>query len=137
MRHNILVGRNPKLGKDIPLVRDMVDHIGVVIGVDGTDPLVHARAIVDVLRLQHWFRKDLLQIADDGACLINGEITMTQNWDAIERMQRKMAWLTHLRLQIMERVRHVLMREDEPNNVDKSAARKAVYNEIRHAAILK
>lgn len=29
------------------------------------------------------------------------------------------------------------MREDEPNNADKSAARKALYNDIRHAAILK
>jgi len=43
---------------------------------------------------------------------------------------------THLRLQIMEPVRHVLMRE-EPNNADKSVTRKAVYNEIRHTAIVK
>jgi hypothetical protein len=27
------------------------------------------------------------------------------------------------------------MREDEPHNVDETAAREAVYNEIRHAAI--
>src|SRR5262249_35793652 len=36
MRHNILVGRNPKLGKDVPLVRDVVDHVGIVIGVKRT-----------------------------------------------------------------------------------------------------
>jgi hypothetical protein len=51
-------------------------------------------------------------------------------------MQRQMAWLAHLRLQIMERVWHLLVREDEPHNVDESAARKAVYNEFRHAALL-
>src|SRR5262249_30015588 len=45
----LIVGRNPKLGKDVPLVRDVVDHVGIVIGVDGTDPLVHARAIADAL----------------------------------------------------------------------------------------
>ena len=59
---------------------------------------------------------------------------MLQDWHAVEGMQRQMAWLAHLRLQIMERVGHLLMREDEPHNVDESAARKAVYNEIRHAA---
>jgi hypothetical protein len=60
---------------------------------------------------------------------------MTQDWDAIEGMQRKMAWLTHLRLQIMERVWHLFMREDEPHNVDEGAARKPIHNEIRHAGI--
>jgi hypothetical protein len=62
---------------------------------------------------------------------------MLQDWHAVEGMQRKMAWLGHLRFQIMEHVRRLLMREDEPHNVNEGAARKAVYNEIRHAAILK
>src|SRR5262249_50702052 len=61
--------------------------------------------------------------------LINREITMPQDWHAVEGMQRKMAWLTHLRLQIMERVWHLLMREDEPHNVDERAARKPIHNE--------
>jgi hypothetical protein len=137
MRHNFLVGRNSKFGKDVPLVRDVVDHVGIEIGIYGTDPLVQARSIADTVWLQRRFRKGLLQIGDDGACLVNREITMLQDWDAVEGMQRQMAWLAHLRLKIMEGVWHLLMREDEPHNVDEGAARKAVYNEIRHAALLR
>jgi len=37
----------------------------------------------------------------------------------------------------MEPVGHVLMHEDVPNSADKSATRKGLYNEIRHAAIVK
>src|SRR5262249_36254995 len=51
MRHNFLVGWNSKFGKDVPFVRDVVDHIGVVIRVYGADPLVHARSIADILWL--------------------------------------------------------------------------------------
>src|SRR5262249_1345498 len=112
-------------------------HAQVVIGIYGTDPLVHARSIANTLWLQRRVRKGLVQIADDGACLVNCEITMLQDWHAVEGMQRQMAWLAHVRLQIMERVWHLLVREDEPHNVDESAARKAVYNEFRHAALLR
>ena len=128
MRHNLLVGRNSKLGKNVPLVRDVVDHVGIVIGIYGTDPLVHARSIADVLWLQCWFWKDLLQIADDSARFINCEIIMLQDWHAVERMQRKMAGLAHLWFQVMERVWHLFMSKDKPHNVDESAARKPVYN---------
>src|SRR5262249_45336964 len=82
-------------------------------------------------------RKGFVQIGDDGACLVNCEISVLQYWHAVEGMHRQMAWLAHLRLQIMERVWHLLMREDEPHNIDESAARKSVYNEIRHAALLR
>ena len=58
------------------------------------------------------FGKVFVQISDDGACLVNCEITMLQDWHAVEGMQRQMAWLAHLRLQIMERVWHLLVRED-------------------------
>src|SRR5262249_50608385 len=136
MRHNLLVGCNSKLGKDVPLVRDVVDHVGVVIRVYGADPLVHARSIADVLWLWARFRKGFLQIAEDGACLVNREIAMLKDWHAVERMQREMAWLAHLGLQIMEPVGHLLMREDKPHNVNESAAGKAVHNYIRHAALL-
>src|SRR5262249_10389272 len=137
MRHNFLVGRNSKFGKDVPLVRDVVDHVGIEIGIYGADPLVQARAIAGIPWPQRRLRKGLLQIVDDGACLVNREITMLHDWDAVEGMQRQMAWLAHLRLKIMERVWHLLMREDEPHNVDEGAARKAVYNEFRHAVILR
>src|SRR5262249_18010276 len=136
MRHNLLVGQNSKFGKDVPLVRDVVDHVGVVIGIYGTDPVVHARSIADTLWLQRRVRKGFVQIGDDGACLVNCEITMLQYWHAVEGMQRQMAWLAHVRLQIMKPVRHLLIREDEPHNVDERAARKAVYNEVRHAPLL-
>src|SRR5262249_27711561 len=137
MRHNCLVGRNPKFGKDVPLVRDVVDHVGVVIGIYGTDPLVHARSIADTFWLQRRFGKGLVQIGHDGPRLVNREIAMLQDWHTVEGMQCQMAWLAHLRLQIMEGVWHLLMREDEPHNVDESAARKAVYDELRHAALLR
>src|SRR5262249_18289885 len=138
-------GHGPQLSRrtqfqvreDVPLVRDVVDHVGVVVGVYGADPLVHARSIAGTLWLQRRFRKGFVEIGDDGACLVNREIARLQDWHAVEGMQRQMAWLAHLRLQIMERVWHLLMREDEPHNVNESAAGKAVYNDIRHAALLR
>ena len=57
---------------------------------------------------------------------------MLQHRHAIEGMQREMAWLAHLGLEIPKRVRRALMREDQPHNVDKSAAGKAEYDWIGH-----
>src|SRR5215471_3919887 len=52
MRDDLLVRRNAELGKYPPFVRHVIDHVGVVVGVDGADPLVHARACAHVLGLQ-------------------------------------------------------------------------------------
>src|SRR5215472_19346328 len=56
----------------------------LVVGVYGADPLVHARSIADALWLQPRFRKGLLQITDNGVCLVKREITMPDDWHAVE-----------------------------------------------------
>src|SRR5262245_42603196 len=108
----------------------------LLIGVYGADPLVHTRWIADAFRPQRRLRKALLQIADDGARLVNREIAMPQDRHAIEGMERKMGRPTHLGFEIVERVGHVLVREDEPHDVHERAARKSVYDHSRHAALL-
>ena len=42
----------------------------------------HARSIADTLRLQGRLGEALLQIPDDGACLVSREIAMLQDWHA-------------------------------------------------------
>jgi hypothetical protein len=52
VRDNLLIGRDAELRKDVSLVRDVLDHVRVVVGIDCTDPLVHPRAVLGGLRLQ-------------------------------------------------------------------------------------
>ena len=132
MRHDLLVGRDAKSRKHQPLVRHVVDHVGVVVGIDRAHPLVHARAVAGILRLKRRFLKRLVDVSRDGARLIDREIVMLQHRHAIEGMQREMRWLAHLGLEIPKRVRRALMGEDEANNVNKGAVRKPEYDGVRH-----
>src|SRR5690348_17013150 len=98
---------------------------------------MHACSIAGTVGLQRRLRKGLLEISDHGARLINREIAMSQNGHAIKGMQGKMGWFAHLGFQIMKPVRHRLMRKHEAHDVHESAAGKAVYNELRHTALLR
>src|SRR5262245_20922500 len=135
MVHDLFVGGDAKLREDHPLVRHMVDHVRIVVGVDHADPLVHPRPVRDVSWLQRKPRKSLLDIRDDRTRLIDGEITVPQDWYPVEGMQCQVARFAHFRLQVMERVGHFLVGQHQPHNVDKGTARKPIDDWIGHFAL--
>src|SRR6476619_1166018 len=57
---------------------------------------------------------------------------MPEDRDTVERMQREVSRFPHFRLEIVERVWDGLMREYQPHDVDKGAARKPEYDELGH-----
>src|SRR5437899_570583 len=77
MRHDLLVGGNPELGKHEPVMGHVVDHVGV--GVDPADPLIHARPLAYVLRRQTRPAKRLIYIRGDGAGLVDGTWSLTSS----------------------------------------------------------
>src|SRR2546423_1037554 len=52
MRDDLLVGGDAERREDVPLVPDVIDHVGEVVGIDRADPLVHQRAALSVVRRQ-------------------------------------------------------------------------------------
>jgi hypothetical protein len=56
---DLLIGRDAKLREDVTLVRDVITHVRVVVGIDRTDPLVHPRAALAGLWPQQRRRKHL------------------------------------------------------------------------------
>src|SRR5215831_721148 len=61
---------------------------------------------------------------------------MPQDRHAIEGMQCQMAWLAHLQLEVMERVGHLFVGENQPHDVDECAAWKSVNDWIGHVRLL-
>jgi len=57
---------------------------------------------------------------------------MPQERHAVERVQRQMIGLAHDRFEVVEFVGYVLVRQDQPDDVDEGAARKAVDDRIGH-----
>jgi hypothetical protein len=55
---------------------------------------------------------------------------------AIERMQRKVSGPAHLRFEVPEGVRDILMGKHQPHDLNKGAARKSQYDRIRHGLFL-
>ena len=49
---DLLVGRDAKLREDVTLVRDVIAHVRVVVGIDRTDPLVHPCTVLRRLWVQ-------------------------------------------------------------------------------------
>src|SRR5262245_636369 len=47
-----------------------------------------------------------------------------------------MCWLAHLGLKVPKRVRHALVREDEPDNVNKGTLWKTEYDGVGHDLLL-
>src|ERR1700674_4271346 len=80
MRDYLLIGRDPKSWEDQALVRHVVDHVRVVVGIDRADPLVHARAFANVSRLKRRSLKCLVNVGRNGARLIDGKIAMLKHW---------------------------------------------------------
>src|SRR6516165_1297950 len=95
MRHYFLIRRDAELGKHQPLMRDVIDHVGVVVGIDCADPLVHSRASAHILRRQPRPGERLVDVRSDGAGLIDSEITMLEDRHTVERMQCEMLRLAH------------------------------------------
>src|SRR5262245_43396892 len=117
-------------------MRHMVDHVGVVVAIDGADPLIHAAARANVLRRQPRSTKRVVDIRGDGAGFIKGETVVPQDWYAVKRMQRQMLRLAHHRFKIVEGVGHVLVREHEPYDVHKGASWKTKDDRVGHRTSL-
>src|SRR5262245_9822030 len=86
MRHHPLIGGDAKFRKYPALVRHVVDHIGVEVGIDRAYPLVHARAIARVLRLKRRLLEGFIDVGRDSTRFVDSEIAMLQHWNAIEGM---------------------------------------------------
>src|SRR3954467_14248227 len=95
MRHDRLVGSDAELWEHVPLVRDVVDHVRVEVGIDRTDPLVHAGPAASGLGLQCRGWEHLLEIGYDGARLVEREIAMPEDRHPVEWMQRQMRGGAH------------------------------------------
>jgi hypothetical protein len=124
VRDDLLVGRDAKLREDVTLVRDVVAHVRVLVGIDCTDPLVHSRAALGGLWSQRRRRKHLFQIADDRACLVEREVAVLQDRHPVERVQHEMYRRTHVGFEVAECVRQVFVRQDQTRDLDESAAGK-------------
>src|SRR5215831_2024275 len=135
MRYDLFIRGYAKLRKHQAFVRHVINHVRAVVGINHADPLVHAGPTRNVSGLQGQPRKSLVDIGDDGARLIHREIAMPQDRHAIEGMQCQMALLAHFRLEVMERVGHLFVGEDEPHDVDECAAWEAVNVWIGHVGL--
>src|SRR5262249_18240481 len=136
MRYDLFIRGYAKLREYQALVRHVINHVRVVVRIDHTDPLVHAGTALYVSRLQGQPRKCLVNIGDDGARLVHREIAMPQDRHAIEGMQSQMDWHADLRLEVMERVGHLLVCENQPHDVNECAAWKPVNDWIGHITLL-
>src|SRR5262245_61528325 len=86
MRHHLLVGRDAKFRKYPALVRHVVDHVGIEVGIDRAYPLMHARTLASTLWLKWRFLEGLVDVGRDGARFVNREIVVLQHRNAIEGM---------------------------------------------------
>src|SRR5262245_50559819 len=132
----VFVGRDAELRKDQPFMSHVIDHVGVVVGIDGTYPLIHTRPRADVLRCQSRPPEGFIDVRSDGASLVDHEIAVPEDRNAVERMQRQVFGLAHHRLKVVKLIRYVLMRQNQTDNVDIRASWKAVDNWISHLLLL-
>src|SRR5262245_48065343 len=132
MRHHLLIGRDAKFRKNPTLVRHVVDHIDVEVGIHRAYPLMHARAIASILRLKRRFLECFVYVGRDSTRFVDCEIAMLQDRHTIEWMEREMCWFPHLGLEIPKRIRHAFVREDEPDNVNVGTVRKTEHDGVRH-----
>ena len=84
VRHHLLVGRDTKPWEYQALVRHVVDHVGVVVGIDRAHPLMHARTVTCVLWLERWVFECLIDVGRNGAGLIDRKIAMPQDRHPLE-----------------------------------------------------
>src|SRR6266566_7500037 len=80
--------------------------------------------------------KRLVDIGGDRAGLIDREIAVLEDRNAIERMQRKVLRLAHHGFKIVEAIGDVLVSQDQSHNVDIGASREAVDDRIGHLVSL-
>jgi hypothetical protein len=113
MRHDLLVGFDAELREYVSLVADVVDHVWVIVAVHRADPLVHQRPVARLRGLQRRPREHLLEVGDDRARLIQHEVGVLEDRHAVERMQREVLGRTHVGFEVMERVRHFLVRQHQ------------------------
>ncbi len=130
--NHFLVAGNSQLREHQPLVRDVVDHVRVVVGIDRTDPLVHARACPDIFGLQGRPFKRFIDIGRDCAGFVERKIAVLKDRDAIERMQREVAGRAHLRFEIAEAMGNAFMGEHQPDDMDIGAAWETKYDDVGH-----
>src|ERR1700730_5440492 len=136
MLHHLLVGWDAELGKHSPLMRDVIDHVRVVVGIDRADPLVHARALPRALRAQRDMVERVFEIVHDGARLVHRESGVLEDRYAVEGMQGEVRWFSHFRLEVPESVGDILMSKQQPHDLNKGAAWKSNYDRIGHRFVL-
>src|ERR1700730_2959707 len=105
---------------------------GVVVGIYRADPLVHPCPALWRIRLQRGRRKQLLDIGDDGARLVEHEIAVPQDRHPVKRMQRKVLGRAHIGLEVLEGVRRLLMRQHQPRDVHEGAVREPENRNLSH-----
>ena len=132
MCDDLIVGGDAERREDVPLVPDVIDHVGVVVGIHRADPLVHQRAALSGVRLQRRRRKNLLEIGDDRARLVEREIAMLQDRHPVERVQRKMGRGAHIGFEIAKIIGHAFVRQHQAHDVDKAAGGKAEQSQVGH-----
>src|SRR5258705_3096863 len=113
----------------------MIGHVGVVIAADRADPLMHPGALAQILWLKCGTDEGFVDIEDNRRGLVDAETRVIQDRHPVERVQRQMARAAHLRLEIVKIESDVLVRQDEPDDVDKGADRKAVDRDDGHGQI--
>jgi hypothetical protein len=132
MRHDLLVRWDAELREHVALMRDVVDQVGVVVAVDRADPLVHAAPLLRIAGRQLRPVERVVDIADNRGRLVDEEIAMLQDRNPLERVQRDMARRVHLRFEVVEGVRDILVGQDDTGHLHENAARKAEQGDVRH-----
>src|SRR2546430_88885 len=114
---------------------EMIGQVRIVIAAHSTDPLMHPGALAPVRRLKCRTGESFVDIERNRRCLVDPETRMIQDWHPVEWVPRQMARTSHLRFKIVKIEGHILVRQDEPHDVDKGADRKAVDGDFSHGEI--
>ncbi len=132
MGHDLLVGLYPELLEHQPLVADVIDHVGIEIGVEIADPLIHPRPLARIARGELRPCEDLIRIGRDGAGFVQHEIAVLQHRHPAERVPGEMRRAVHLVFRVVEREVDALLGEDEADDVHEGAALKAEHDDWSH-----
>jgi hypothetical protein len=96
--------------------------------------LVHQRPVARLRGLQRRQREQLLEIGHDRARLVQHEVGVLEDRHAVERMQREVLGRAHVGFEVVEPVRHLLVRQHQLYDVHEAAGRKAENRDVSHRA---
>src|SRR5207249_3830170 len=101
-RHHRFVGGNAELRKYHALVHQIEHDVGVVVGAQAADPLVHLRALARFDRLQARTGECFVHVERNRARLVQPESAVLQHGNPAERMPPGVHLAVHLRFGIVE-----------------------------------